>query len=329
MGITIKTLLTIIISIIFTNLCGQDLYFSQFFANRLYLNPAWAGVDECRKLSLNYRNQWPTADNSYVTYSASYDQYVEPLHGGIGISVFNDNQGKGVLTEFGISAIYSYHLYFSRTTTINAGFQVGYVQRRLNTNNFIYGDMLNPDGTILPQGSENYGVYSTEYPDFAFGMTGFHKNFYTGISMYHLFNPLPSFSTSPETRLARKFIFFAGGIIPVYEKRLGKEVVRVSPNIIYIQQKNFNQLSYGFEALYKDAYVGGIWLRQNLGINFSSLVFSGGLTIDKFRVRYSYDCRLSHPSIALPPDGSHELSLILTMDSEKKKIQRTIKCPKF
>jgi type IX secretion system PorP/SprF family membrane protein len=324
-----KILLTTLTSFIIFTLRGQDAYFSQFFANRLYLNPGWAGIEEYNRLSLNYRNQWPSANNNFVTYQASYDQFVEPLHGGIGIKVFNDNQGKGIISEFGISAIYSYHLYVSRSVTINAGFETSYIQRRLNTSNFIYGDMLNPDGSVNPQGAESYGNFRKSYPDFALGLTGFYKNFYTGTAMYHLLKPVHSLSNDPDALLSRKFTYFAGGIIPVYEKRLGKEVFQISPNLIYVQQRNLSQLNYGLEFLYESIYVGGIWLRQNLGINYSSLIFSAGITADKIRLRYSYDFQLSHPSISLPALGSHEVSLILLMNAKKKKKHRAIKCLKI
>ena len=61
---------------------AQDAAFSQFFANPIYLNPAMAGSNICPRLSLNYRNQWPGIGKTYVTYSATYDQYVEQLGGG-------------------------------------------------------------------------------------------------------------------------------------------------------------------------------------------------------------------------------------------------------
>ena len=54
---------------------AQDPTFSQFFANPLYLNPAMAGTNICPRISLNHRNQWPGIGKTYVTYSASYDQY--------------------------------------------------------------------------------------------------------------------------------------------------------------------------------------------------------------------------------------------------------------
>ena len=324
-----KILLTFLLSMFALILGAQDTYFSQYFANRLYLNPAWAGVDDCRRLSLNYRNQWPSTDNTYVTYSAAYDQFVEPLKGGIGITLFNDSQGKGIISEFGMSAIYSYHLDVSRDISVNAGFQAAYVQKRLNTSNFIFGDMLNPDGSILPYGDETYGTYRIAYPDFAFGMTGFYRGVYTGFAMYHLTKPFHSVSEDPFSRLPRKITFFAGGIIPINEKRLGKEVLQISPNIIFIQQGNFNQVNYGAEAFFKNYYLAGIWLRQNFGIRYSSMIVSGGITADKIRLRYSYDFRLSHPSVSMPLQGAHEVSLIILMGFEKKINRRTIKCLKI
>ena len=64
---------------------AQDPAFSQFYANPLYLNPALAGSANCPRVILNYRNQWPGIAATYVTYSASYDQYVDAIQGGIGV----------------------------------------------------------------------------------------------------------------------------------------------------------------------------------------------------------------------------------------------------
>jgi type IX secretion system PorP/SprF family membrane protein len=329
MTLSFTILLTIMCCFLLHPLKGQDPYFSQFFANRLYLNPAWAGVEECRRLSINYRNQWPSTENPYLTYSAAYDQYLEPLHGGIGITVFSDNQGKGTITQFGISGIYSYHLNVTRSLSINAGFQTSYVQRMLNTRNFVFGDMLNSNGSISPNGAENYGNYSVSYPDFSFGLTSFYKNFYSGAAMFHLLKPAHSVSDDPDALLSRKFTFFSGALIPIYEKRLGKEFLQISPNFIYIQQKSLSQLNYGMEVLYNDTYVGGVWLRQNLGIKYSSLILSAGFAADKLRVRYSYDYQLSNPAVSLPALGSHEISFILSLNEGKKKKLRAIKCLKI
>jgi type IX secretion system PorP/SprF family membrane protein len=93
---------------------AQDPEFTQFYANPLYLNPAFAGSTRCPRISLNYRNQWPALSGTFVTYSASYDQYVDVLGGGIGLLVLNDKAGEGTLTTSNISAVYAYQLNVTR-----------------------------------------------------------------------------------------------------------------------------------------------------------------------------------------------------------------------
>ena len=89
-------LLSISLLIGFTNEAkAQDPAFSQFFANPLYLNPAMAGTNICPRISLNHRNQWPGIGKTYVTYSASYDQYAEKLGGGLGFAIAKDVAGAG------------------------------------------------------------------------------------------------------------------------------------------------------------------------------------------------------------------------------------------
>ena len=118
-------------------------------------------------------------------------------------------------------------------------------------------------------------------------------------------------------------------MIPVYERHLGKEVLQLSPNIIYVQQKSFTQINYGMEGLVKNQFLAGVWLRQNLGLKFSALIFSAGYVTNGFRIRYSYDHQISSPTIKLPSMGTHEISLIITPDGKKKIKHRAIKCPKI
>ena len=72
---------------------AQDPTFTQFYANPLYLNPAFAGSHGCPRFALNYRNEWPNLSGNYVTYSASYDQYFKNISGGFGVLALHDQQG--------------------------------------------------------------------------------------------------------------------------------------------------------------------------------------------------------------------------------------------
>src|SRR5256885_13790187 len=93
---------------------AQDPEFTQFYANPLYLNPAFAGSARCPRIELNYRNQWPSLTGTFVTYSASYDQHVDAISGGLGLLAVSDRAGEGTLNTNMISGIYSYQLTISR-----------------------------------------------------------------------------------------------------------------------------------------------------------------------------------------------------------------------
>ena len=80
------------------SLKAQDPQFTQFYANPLYLNPAFAGAFGCPRLHANYRNEWPNLSGNYVTYSMSYDTYVKNVSGGIGLIAMHDQQGQGTVS---------------------------------------------------------------------------------------------------------------------------------------------------------------------------------------------------------------------------------------
>ena len=303
----------------------QDPTFSQFYTNRLYMNPAWAGLDE-KRFFINYRNQY---DNAYVTYSASYDQYIEPIHGGLGFLIMNDVQGSGSINQLSLSSIYSYHIKINRSLTINGGLQASFVQRKLNASKFVFGDQINPATGEITGGSENYGDFKTAFPDFSTGFAAFYKKIYMGLGIFHLLTPVQSISSDTDARLPRKFVFNIGGFFPVYEKRFGKEVLQLNPNLIYLRQKNLEQLCYGLEVLVQNRYSAGLLIRQNLGIRYSALIFTGGFIYNNLRFRYSYDAQLSTPTINFTTKGAHEISLIVAIAENKKNSHKAIKCPKF
>src|SRR6185295_5154662 len=105
-----KICLLIFLCASFVSVFGQDPEFTQFYANPLYLNPAFAGSQKCPRVCLNYRNQWPSLSGNFVTYSASYDQFIDPIAGGIGVLLMNDQAGEGTLTTTSASLMYAYHL---------------------------------------------------------------------------------------------------------------------------------------------------------------------------------------------------------------------------
>src|SRR6188768_1521033 len=125
-----RVLLPILVfTILLLDLKAQDPEFTQFYANPLYLNPAFAGSARCPRVALNYRNQWPSLQGTFVTYSASYDQQVDALSGGLGFLAVSDKAGEGTITTNNISAIYAFHLPINREWSVRFGVQGTYVQK--------------------------------------------------------------------------------------------------------------------------------------------------------------------------------------------------------
>ena len=85
---------------------AQDPNFSQFFASPLTLNPALTGkFDGQYRVAGNYRNQWPTINNAYITGTTSFDigilkNYIPEVDQfGVGVMAFSDKSGNGALTN--------------------------------------------------------------------------------------------------------------------------------------------------------------------------------------------------------------------------------------
>ena len=112
---------------------AQDVGFSQFYANPLYLNPAFAGSKVAPRISLTYRAQWPGLVSAFTTVSGSYDQYIPDLHGGIGAIVMSDRQGDhGILGTTSLGAMYSFRFKLHEDIFVNLALQASIVNTNLS-----------------------------------------------------------------------------------------------------------------------------------------------------------------------------------------------------
>jgi len=303
------------------NANAQDPQFTQFYANPLYLNPAFAGTARCPRVIMNYRHQWPgiptTAGKTFVTYAASYDQHFDAISGGVGLQVLNDRAGDGTLNTTTASLIYSYQLPVSRTFSLKFGGQATYLQKRLDWSKLTFGDMIDPRRGFVYNTNETPPVNAKTVADFAAGILGYSKLFFVGFAAHHLTQPDEGF-ISPA-RLPLKITGHAGAVIPIDGKN-GE--VSVSPNILYQRQQNFQQINLGV-YFNKSAFVAGMWYR-----NQDAVIVLVGVQQSMYKIGYSYDVTVS--KLTTKSAGSHEISFALQFDCKpKKKKFRTISCPSF
>src|SRR5687767_3318205 len=99
-----KILSTLTVCVVMTMASNaQDPNFSQFFSSPLTLNPALTGkFDGTFRIAGNYRNQWPTINEAFVTKTASIDfgilknRLADIDQLGVGILGVTDRAGDGV-----------------------------------------------------------------------------------------------------------------------------------------------------------------------------------------------------------------------------------------
>lgn len=299
---------------------AQDPQFTQFYANPLYLNPAFAGSKRCPRVNINYRNQWPAIPGQFVTYSASYDQHVDALSGGLGGLVLMDRAGDGTLRTINASAMYSYTLPVSRAFSIKAGFQATYFQKSIDWAQLTFGDMIDPRHGFIYDTQETPGTNTVNGADFSAGLLGYTKNVYFGFAAHHLTEPEESFFSSSKAVLYRKYTVHFGANIP-FNKR-DPEFGSISPNILYQSQGAASQLNLGIYGK-RGPFVAGLWYR-----NQDAFIVLIGLQTQQFKFGYSYDITVS--KLTNKPGGSHEISVGLQLPCRpKRRRRRPLACPEF
>jgi type IX secretion system PorP/SprF family membrane protein len=306
---------------------AQDPFFSQFYNSILFLNPAYAGASHQPRVAAAYRNQIPAMGSPYVTYNAAYDMPLRVLQGGIGINIMNDVQGA-TINKTSIDAIYSYFLAVTPDLVINAGFQASYCHRFLKTSGMILPDGLDATGIYIGH-SEPIADMNRGYPDFAVGFVMYNRIAYGGVSMHHLTRPNTSYSKNYHQPLRRKLTVHAGILLSLYERRLGREALKLNPNLVYLHQGGFRQANYGLDVIYH-SLLAGIWFRHSPDFALNAFSVHLGYEHDLFRIGYSYDFNVMDPWRTMRNMGAHEVTFLLKL--EYKKGQRAnfkaIKCPK-
>lgn len=339
-----KIISTLIILVVLASaLNAQDPNFSQFFASPLTLNPALTGkFDGSFRVAGNYRNQWPTINNAFVTKTASIDfgilknKLADIDQLGVGILALTDRAGDGVMVtnSAGLSLAYHKGLDENGYHQIGAGFQGTYVNKRLDVNKVDFEDELTPLGftgvtnEVFSNQQINVSYVDVNAGFLYNGSTNGYNNFYVGASMYHINRPKESF-LGADYLLTPRVTLQAGGKIPIGSYH------------------NFNiSTNYSFQANAKNFVAGGAFsYNVNSNIENPTNVFLGawtrissiyndalipyfGLEFKSIHIGYSYDINISPLKSASNSVGGNEISLIYIKkpsDPNAKKLN----CPRF
>ncbi len=325
---------------------AQDPQYSQFYANPLYLSPAFAGSALAPRVGVNYRNQWPALDATFVTYSASFDYYFPRVNSGVGI-IINRDQQFAKLNSTDIGAQYAYQLQLGERVALRAGVQLSFATRSVNFLDLNFGDQFTNDGlrslvttdpTLLNAGE------NISYFDFSSGGLLYSDRAWLGVSGHHLNRPTQSFFDQ-NSRLPIRMTVHAGYKVPLDDETrqgLAMNVLEREKSLsfaaLYKAQGKFDQFDVGTYLTYEPV-VFGVWYRglpikrTELGLNNNdALIFLFGFKQAGLSIGYSYDLTISN--LGTSTGGAHEISASLEFPAPQPKRRvprsaRKLPCPRF
>ncbi len=327
-------------------ICGlsaQDLHFSQWFNSPLTTNPANTGFipDADYRIGANYRNQWSSImSEPYKTMSIWGDAQVfrnriQSGWLGLGGVILHDVAGSGTLTTTQAYASIAYHQMLGYSSLLSAGFNVGWINKRINSASLKFPDQFDgkffdnqlPTSVVIDQPNVNYfdvqvGMNYAYFPNERTYINA-------GASVQHINRARESFfSTDPsgfDSRIPARYIGFINASFKT------DNMIIINPMAYYTRQAQASETVAGLNAQYNlsgdgdQQVVGGLYYR--VGDSFIPMI---GFIYKNIRLMFTYDVTTSSLSKYNGGRGAWEFALIQQgFYSQYNGDRRQSLCPSF
>jgi type IX secretion system PorP/SprF family membrane protein len=286
---------------------AQDLHFSQWFNSPLTTNPANTGFipDADYRIGANYRDQWSAVmATPYKTMSIWGDAQVfrdriENGWLGLGGVILRDDAGSSVLTSTETYGSIAYHQMVGYASLITAGFNVGWVNKRINTSNLKFPDQFDgkffdaqlPTSVVIDQPNVNFFDMQLGLNYAYFPTNKMYLN--AGFSVQHINRPRESFFSADPTgfddRLAPRYIGFLNASLKMNDQ------VIISPMGYYTVMANSSEMVIGMNAQYNlqdegdQQVIGGLYYRAG-----DAVIPMIGFIYKNIRLTFTYDVTISN-----------------------------------
>jgi type IX secretion system PorP/SprF family membrane protein len=322
---------------------AQDLHFSQWFNSPLTTNPANTGFipDADFRLGANYRDQWsPVMAVPYRTMSIWGDAQVfrnriENGWMGIGGVILRDDAGSGTLTSTQAYGSVAYHQMVGYSSLITAGFNAGFINKRINTSQLKFPDQFDghffdaqlPTSVVIDQPSVTYFDMQIGLNYAYFPTNKMYLN--AGFSVQHINRARESFfSTDPagfDSRIPRRYIGFINASIKASDQ------VIINPMGYYTSMANSSEAVLGMNAQYnlKDdgdqQVIGGLYYRAG-----DAIIPMIGFIYKNIKLTFTYDVTTSSLKHYDGGFGAYEFALTSQgFYNEYNGNRRQSLCPSF
>lgn len=318
---------------------GQDIHYSQFFASPMNTNPANTGnFDGDFRFVLNNKNQWQSFADAYRTFSFSFDLgfenfLIKKSISGIGLQINTDIAGSGNLMTNQIILNTAYYFPLNKPRNIFLGIAIapGYTFQNIDFSKLTFGSQY-VNGSYNPEinPDENFTSSRINYFDISVG-----SNFicevnpkfipYIGLSIFHLTQPIKTFSENSDRYLPIKYVVTAGANWQLSEK------VFLEPMLHFMFQQKYTEYNFGAMFKYEHSPIDlqSLYFALLCRARDAAIICFGG-KYQNIQLLINYDINFSKLSTVSRGKGGLELSLIYIFSRTKKIISPYYrKCPDF
>lgn len=312
--------IALLLFLLLPELQGQDASFSQNYASPLYLSPSFTGLTDGSRVSVAYRDQWPSIPNTYKTIAVSFDHYFSSFNSGLGFLYYRDDQGGGLLVDQNLGLLYAYEIYVSDKLMVRPGLQFKFAQTFIDASKATLGTSYDNDGNLVSSGGLDVSDDQTNQFDAAASVMIYSSTYWGGVTVDHLVKSDIGY-TDIETNREMKITAFAGYKWVYKNGTRGMADQSITFAVDYRSQGDFAQLDLGAYWQYNPIELG-LWYRglpvdnKEGYSNFDAIIAIIGVNVGKTRIGYSYDLSLS--DLAGSTGGAHELSVLYTIPSSNK-----------
>lgn len=316
---------------------AQDIHFSQFWMQPLYLNSAQTGMfDGDYRVGGMYRNQWRSVPVPYSTFSFFADTKFNRVFSqqsdlGAGIIFNNDISGDSRYTINQFYVPLSYIQRFEKDTNLTLSFgmmpgisNISFSTKKLSFDNQFNGDTYN---STLPSG-ENFPTLTRTY--FDLGCTGLALQYKLkkaglvsfGSSFSHMNRPGISFFRNNEVKLYAKSTSYISVKYPVSEKLF------VLADVMYAKQGPFHETILAGRLSYLLNPKDNISLNAGLSTRVKdAFIILLGMDYKDYRFGFAYDINYSKFVPATNKRGAWEIGLIYILRKNPVFIPKKRACP--
>lgn len=276
--------------------CGlsaqQDAMITQFFSNKLTVNPAYAGSRDALSIVILARNQWTGFKGAPKTQTLSVHTPLRKLNSGVGLTLIHDK--LGIENSFFLSGSYSYTIPFE-TSRLSFGLN-GQVKRH-------FMDWSSTSPVNVQDPSIPYGYNLLVLPNVGTGVYLSGSKYYAGISVPHIIEHNLDFDpTDTQVRslaqLKRHYFAMAGVVLSITKD------IKIKPaGLVKVVGNAPVQFDANLMFIFKDALWAGASYRHGDSMDF---ILQYHLN-DFMRIGYSYDYSVTR--LNQFHTGSHEIMI--------------------